>query len=84
MVDILTKNGNNIQFLSLKESIRENLFFYIQQLIKDLLEVAPENVKKLVKSIRADLTEFIDLINEAIDLANDYIREKFVRQTKLY
>ncbi len=48
---------------------------------QDELENAPENVKELVKSLRADLTEFIEVTEEAIDLATEYINEKVVSQT---
>lgn len=45
------------------------------------LEYAPEKVKELVKSLRADLTEFIETSGEAVDLATEYITEKVVGQT---
>ena len=45
------------------------------------LESAPESVKELVKSLRADLTEFIETTDEAIDLATEYITEKVFGQT---
>lgn len=48
---------------------------------QDELENAPENVKELVKSLRADLTEFIETTNETIDLATEYITEKVVGLT---
>ena len=38
---------------------------------QDELESAPERVKELVKSLRADLTEFIETTEEAIDLATE-------------
>jgi len=48
---------------------------------QDELENAPEKVQELVKSLRADLTEFIDTTDEAIDLANEFINEKVVGKT---
>lgn len=48
---------------------------------QDELELAPENVKVLVKSLRIDLSEFIDTTEEAIDLATEYIAEKVVGKT---
>ena len=48
---------------------------------QDELENAPEKVKDLVKSLRADLTEFIEITDEAIDLTTEYITEKVVGQT---
>jgi predicted nucleic acid-binding protein len=48
---------------------------------QDELENAPEKVKELVKSLRANLTEFIETTDDAIDLATEYITEKVVGQT---
>ncbi len=48
---------------------------------QDELENAPEKVKELVKSLKADATEFIDTMDEAVDLATEYITEKVVGQT---
>ncbi|HRE41920.1 MAG TPA: PIN domain-containing protein [Ignavibacteria bacterium] len=48
---------------------------------QDELENAPEKVKDLVKSLRADLTEFIETTDEAVDLVTEYINEKVVGQT---
>ena len=48
---------------------------------QDELENAPDNVKELVKSIKTDITEFLDTTDEAIDLATEYISEKVVGQT---
>jgi predicted nucleic acid-binding protein len=48
---------------------------------QDELENAPEQVKELVQSLRADLTEFIETTDEAVDLAIEYITAKVVGQT---
>jgi predicted nucleic acid-binding protein len=48
---------------------------------QDELGNAPEKVKELVKSLRSDLTEFIEITDETVDLANAYIAEKVVGQT---
>jgi len=48
---------------------------------QDELESAPERVKDLVKSLRADITEFIETTDEAVDLASEYISENVVGQT---
>jgi predicted nucleic acid-binding protein len=48
---------------------------------QDELVNASEKVKELVKSLRADLTEFIEITEEAVDLATEYINEKVVGQT---
>jgi hypothetical protein len=52
-------------------------------LTQDELENAPEQVKDLLKSLRADYLEFIETTYEAIDLATEYIKEKVVGQTSL-
>lgn len=48
---------------------------------QDELKNAPVKVKELVKSLRADHTEFIEATNETIELATEYITEKVVGQT---
>lgn len=45
------------------------------------LSFAPENVKSLVKSIKTEITEFIDASDAAVDLATQHITEKVVGQT---
>jgi predicted nucleic acid-binding protein len=48
---------------------------------QDELENAPEKVKNFVKNIRVINTEFLDLTDEAVSLATEYISEKVVGQT---
>jgi len=48
---------------------------------QDELENAPEKVKGLVKSIKAESTEFLDTTDEAVDLATEYIAERVVGKT---
>ena len=48
---------------------------------QDELENAPEKVKQLVKSLKAESTEFLDTTYEAVDLATEYITERVVGQT---
>jgi predicted nucleic acid-binding protein len=48
---------------------------------QDELESAPEKVKDLVKSLKAEYTEFIETTDESVDLATEYIKEKVVGQT---
>ncbi len=45
---------------------------------QDELENAPQKVKELVKSLKAEFTEFIEITDEAISLAFDYISENVV------
>jgi len=42
---------------------------------------APERVANLVKSLKAENTEFMETIDEAVELATRYIAEKVVGQT---
>lgn len=42
---------------------------------------APKNVKELIKNIKKEHSEFLDINNEAIDLALAYISEKVVGKT---
>ena len=45
------------------------------------LENAPNYVKELVNTLKVGYTEYIDLSEDAIDLANEYISEKVVGLT---
>ena len=48
---------------------------------QDELENAPLQVRGLVKHIKAEFTEFIEITEEAVELASQYIDEKVVGQT---
>jgi predicted nucleic acid-binding protein len=48
---------------------------------QDELENAPEKVRNLVKSITTENSEFIDINDEAVELAAKYITEKVVGET---
>jgi predicted nucleic acid-binding protein len=48
---------------------------------QDELESAPEKVKTLVQGIATETTEFIEITDEAVELATEYIAEKVVGQT---
>ncbi|HCN83790.1 MAG TPA: PIN domain protein [Sphingobacteriaceae bacterium] len=45
------------------------------------LENAPKNVQKLVTNIKTEHTEFLEINDETVDLATEYITEKVVGQT---
>lgn len=45
------------------------------------LENAPKKVKDLIKKIKMEHSEFLEINNEAIDLALEYISEKVVGKT---
>jgi predicted nucleic acid-binding protein len=62
--------------------IKEREFIILYSTVtQDELEYAPEIVKNLVKSLSADITEFIEITDEAVDLATEYITEKVVGKT---
>jgi len=64
------------------ERIKGNEFIVLYSTVtQDELEYAPNKVKELVKSLKADSTEFIELTEETVDLATEYIEEKVVGQT---
>ncbi len=65
-------------FERLKNGEFELLFSTVTQ---DELSTAPERVRKLVTSLKAENTEFIETNNEAVELATNYITEKVVGQT---
>jgi predicted nucleic acid-binding protein len=48
---------------------------------QDELSSAPERVKKLVTSLKEENTEFMEINDEAVELATQYIAEKIVGQT---
>jgi predicted nucleic acid-binding protein len=48
---------------------------------QDELNSAPERVKKLVTSLKAENTEFLETIDEAVELASQYIVGGVVGQT---
>lgn len=62
---------------------QDEFIIMFSSITQDELSYAPENVKNLVKSIKSDITEFLITTDEAIGLANQYIKEKVVGQTSL-
>lgn len=48
---------------------------------QDELENAPKNVRDLVIKLKAANTEFLEVTNEAVNLATEYIEEKVVGKT---
>src|SRR5680860_291332 len=68
--------------IPLFERINKNEFILLfSSVTQDELENAPEKVKELVKGIKADGTDYLDITDEAVELANQYIAEKVVGQT---
>lgn len=48
---------------------------------QDELENAPEKVKELVRNLKVDYTEFVEITEEAIALASAYVTAKVVGKT---
>ena len=64
------------------DRIKAGEFIILYSIItQDELENAPEKVKQFVKSLETNLTEFIEVTDEAVDLAETYIAEKVVGLT---
>jgi predicted nucleic acid-binding protein len=68
--------------IPLFERLANNEFVLLFSTVtQDELENAPENVKNLVKSMKTMNTEFLEISEEAVELATEYITEKVVGQT---
>ena len=68
--------------IPLFDKIRAGEFIVLYSTVtQDEIEHAPEKVKQLVQSLRADQTEFLDASADALDLATAYIMEKVVGET---
>ena len=48
---------------------------------QDELENAPLNVRELIQDLKEEFTEFLEITDEAIELATEYITEKVVGKT---
>ena len=58
-----------------------NIKILYSELTKNELINAPENVKRFVNSISDSLIEYIEITNEILDLADQYIKEQVVGET---
>ncbi len=68
--------------IPLFERLLNNEFILLfSSVTQDELENAPLNVKNLVKSMKTMNTEFLEITEEAVELATEYITEKVVGQT---
>ena len=68
--------------IPLFERIKNGEFVLLYSSVtQDELENAPEKVKDLVKSLKAEFTEYIETTDETLGLAAEYISEKVVGQT---
>jgi predicted nucleic acid-binding protein len=64
------------------ERIQNGEFMILLSTItQDELENAPTPVQELVRNLKNEYTEFLIISDEAVELANDYIKEKVVGQT---
>ena len=70
------------QTIPLFERIKNEEFILLYSSVtQGELENAPNYVKELVNTLKVNYTEYIDLPEDAIDLANEYISEKVVGLT---
>jgi len=68
--------------ISLLDRIKKGEYILLYSTITEYeLENAPEKVKNLVKSFKIDYTEILEITDEVVDLAREYINEKVVGQT---
>jgi predicted nucleic acid-binding protein len=68
--------------IPLFERLANNEFILLfSSVTQDELENAPLNVKNLVKSMKTKNTEFLEISEEAVELATEYITEKVVGET---
>ncbi len=66
------------------ERIRnKNLKIIYSSVTEEELENAPEIVKQLIRSLLSDCVEFVDVLDDAVELAMTYINEKVVGKTSL-
>jgi predicted nucleic acid-binding protein len=70
------------QTIPLFERIKNEEFILLYSSVtQGELDNAPNYVKELVNTLKVNYTEYIDLSEDAIDLANEYISEKVVGLT---
>ena len=61
--------------------MKDEFVLLFSAVTQDELDNAPTRVQELVRHIKVEFTEFIDLSAEVIELANQYFAEKVVGQT---
>ena len=61
--------------------INKDCILLYSTITQDELENAPKDVRELVNHLKVEFTEFLDITDEAVDLAMGYISEKVVGQT---
>jgi predicted nucleic acid-binding protein len=60
---------------------KEEFILLFSTVTQDELENAPEKVKQMVRSFKAENTEFLETTFEVIELATEYITENVVGET---
>jgi hypothetical protein len=71
-----------IHTIPLFERLKNDEFTLLFSVVtQEELENAPDDVKNLVKGLKKEGTEYLDITNEVIELATIYITEKLVGQT---
>jgi predicted nucleic acid-binding protein len=60
---------------------KEEFFVLFSSVTQDELENAPLNVRELVQGLKIENTKFLEITDEAVELATEYITEKVVGQT---
>lgn len=64
------------------ERLNNNDFILLfSSVTQEELESAPERVKEFVRGLKSEWTEFIELTNDVVELASEYINEKVVGRT---
>ena len=53
----------------------------ISTVTQDELEDAPIHIQELIRNMKIEFTEFLTISDEAVELANEYIKEKVVGQS---
>lgn len=61
--------------------VNQEFILLFSNITQEELENAPDQVKKLVQHLRVEFTEFIEVTEEAVELATRYIIEQVVGQT---
>lgn len=59
----------------------EEFVLLFSTLTQDELENAPDSVKDLVRSLKAENTEFLEITDETVGLATEYLSEEVVGRT---
>lgn len=62
---------------------RKEIIFVISSVLKQELQKAPDNVRDLLNRYETSCFEYIELTEEAIALANNYIEENVVGKTSI-